>query len=113
MAQATTTQLRVRAAEPVGIADTVPASSRRLVVALAWLSMLVSVAVYGFWRAVLGYAELDDDNAVDPIGHGSPFTGQRPTPGKSWPSSTPADARSVLAGPSAPKDLDPIVAARS
>jgi membrane protease YdiL (CAAX protease family) len=53
MAQATTTQLRVRAAEPVGIADTVPASSRRLVVALAWLSMLVSVAVYGFWRAVL------------------------------------------------------------
>jgi hypothetical protein len=67
----------------------------------------------GFWRAVPGYAELDDDNAVDPIGHGSPFTGQRPTPGKSWPSSTPADARSVLAGPSAPKDLDPIVAARS
>lgn len=53
MAQATTTQLRVRAAEPVGIADTVPASSRRLVVALAWLSMLVSVAVYGFWDAVL------------------------------------------------------------
>ncbi|HSS67036.1 MAG TPA: VOC family protein [Nocardioidaceae bacterium] len=25
----------------------------------------------GFWRAVLGYAELDDDNAVDPLGHGS------------------------------------------
>jgi 4a-hydroxytetrahydrobiopterin dehydratase len=24
-----------------------------------------------FWRAVLGYAELDDDNAVDPLGHGS------------------------------------------
>ena len=24
----------------------------------------------GFWRAVLGYAELDDDNAVDPLGHG-------------------------------------------
>ena len=25
----------------------------------------------GFWRAVLGYAELPDDNAVDPLGHGS------------------------------------------
>lgn len=25
----------------------------------------------GFWRAVLGYAETADDNAVDPLGHGS------------------------------------------
>jgi 4a-hydroxytetrahydrobiopterin dehydratase len=25
----------------------------------------------GFWRAVLGYAALADDNAVDPLGHGS------------------------------------------
>ncbi len=25
----------------------------------------------GFWRAVLGYAEMADDNAVDPLGHGS------------------------------------------
>ena len=25
----------------------------------------------GFWRAVLGYARLADDNAVDPLGHGS------------------------------------------
>jgi 4a-hydroxytetrahydrobiopterin dehydratase len=25
----------------------------------------------GFWRAVLGYASLADDNAVDPLGHGS------------------------------------------
>ena len=25
----------------------------------------------GFWRAVLGYAELATDNAVDPLGHGS------------------------------------------
>jgi len=24
-----------------------------------------------FWRAVLGYAPLDEDNAVDPLGHGS------------------------------------------
>ncbi len=25
----------------------------------------------GFWRAVLGYDEASDDNAVDPLGHGS------------------------------------------
>ena len=25
----------------------------------------------GFWRAVLGYAPLAEDNAVDPLGHGS------------------------------------------
>jgi 4a-hydroxytetrahydrobiopterin dehydratase len=25
----------------------------------------------GFWRAVLGYVPLDEDNAVDPLGHGS------------------------------------------
>ena len=25
----------------------------------------------GFWRVVLGYAELDGDNAIDPLGHGS------------------------------------------
>jgi len=25
----------------------------------------------GFWRAVLGYASVADDNAVDPLGHGS------------------------------------------
>ena len=25
----------------------------------------------GFWRAVLGYDRVDDDNAVDPLGHGS------------------------------------------
>jgi len=25
----------------------------------------------GFWRAVLGYSELDYDSAVDPLGHGS------------------------------------------
>jgi 4a-hydroxytetrahydrobiopterin dehydratase len=25
----------------------------------------------GFWRAVLGYTELADDNAIDPLGHGS------------------------------------------
>ena len=26
-----------------------------------------------FWRAVLGYAAMSDDNAVDPLGHGSTF----------------------------------------
>jgi 4a-hydroxytetrahydrobiopterin dehydratase len=25
----------------------------------------------GFWRAILGYRELADDNAIDPLGHGS------------------------------------------
>jgi 4a-hydroxytetrahydrobiopterin dehydratase len=25
----------------------------------------------GFWRAVLGYEEMSDDNGVDPLGHGS------------------------------------------
>ena len=30
--------------------------------------MLVDV---GFWRAVLGYTPMADDNAVDPLGHGS------------------------------------------
>ena len=25
----------------------------------------------GFWRAVLGYSALDDDNGIDPLGHGS------------------------------------------
>lgn len=25
----------------------------------------------GFWRAILGYAAMADDNAVDPLGHGS------------------------------------------
>jgi hypothetical protein len=37
----------------------------------------------GFWRAVLGYAELADDNAVDPLGHGSTVWMQastRPSP---------------------------------
>lgn len=27
----------------------------------------------GFWRAALGYADLDYDNGVDPLGHGSTF----------------------------------------
>ena len=37
----------------------------------------------GFWRAVLGYAELDYDNAVDPLGHGSTVWMQDLDPNKS------------------------------
>lgn len=36
----------------------------------------------GFWRAVLGYAPLDDDNAVDPLGHGSTVWMQELAPDK-------------------------------
>ena len=37
----------------------------------------------GFWRAVLGYAALADDNAVDPLGHGSTVWMQDLDPAKS------------------------------
>jgi 4a-hydroxytetrahydrobiopterin dehydratase len=37
----------------------------------------------GFWRAVLGYAELADDNAVDPLAHGSTVWMQGIDPAKS------------------------------
>jgi 4a-hydroxytetrahydrobiopterin dehydratase len=36
----------------------------------------------GFWRAVLGYAELADDNAVDALGHGSTVWLQQLDPAK-------------------------------
>jgi 4a-hydroxytetrahydrobiopterin dehydratase len=36
----------------------------------------------GFWRAVLGYAPMADDNAVDPLGHGSTVWMQELAPGK-------------------------------
>ncbi|WUJ68792.1 hypothetical protein OG809_27230 [Kribbella soli] len=36
----------------------------------------------GFWRAVLGYDELDYDNGVDPLGHGSTFWMQDLDPNK-------------------------------
>lgn len=36
----------------------------------------------GFWRAVLGYAPLADDNAVDPLGHGSTVWLQQLDPDK-------------------------------
>src|SRR5215472_733846 len=37
----------------------------------------------GFWRAVLGYAELADDNGVDPLGHGSTVWMQSLDPARS------------------------------
>jgi 4a-hydroxytetrahydrobiopterin dehydratase len=36
----------------------------------------------GFWRAVLGYDVLADDNGVDPLGHGSTFWMQDLDPAK-------------------------------
>jgi 4a-hydroxytetrahydrobiopterin dehydratase len=36
----------------------------------------------GFWRAVLGYAPMADDNAVDPLGHGSTVWMQELDPAK-------------------------------
>ena len=36
----------------------------------------------GFWRAVLGYAPLADDNAIDPLGHGSTVWMQELDPAK-------------------------------
>jgi 4a-hydroxytetrahydrobiopterin dehydratase len=36
----------------------------------------------GFWRAVLGYAPMSDDNGVDPLGHGSTVWMQDLDPGK-------------------------------
>jgi 4a-hydroxytetrahydrobiopterin dehydratase len=36
----------------------------------------------GFWRAVLGYAPMHEDNAIDPIGHGSTVWMQELDPAK-------------------------------
>jgi 4a-hydroxytetrahydrobiopterin dehydratase len=36
----------------------------------------------GFWRAVLGYSTLSDDNGGDPLGHGSTFWVQELDPAK-------------------------------
>lgn len=36
----------------------------------------------GFWRAVLGYAPLDEDNGIDPLGHSSTFWAQELDPQK-------------------------------
>jgi 4a-hydroxytetrahydrobiopterin dehydratase len=44
--------------------------SRAQEVSLAIAAQPETVDV-GFWRAVLGYAALAEDNAIDPLGHGS------------------------------------------
>lgn len=38
----------------------------------------------GFWRAVLGYAPMADDNGVDPLGHGSTVWMQAFDEAKPW-----------------------------
>jgi 4a-hydroxytetrahydrobiopterin dehydratase len=44
------------------------AAVREVSLAIAATPEVIEV---GFWRAVLGYAPLADDNAIDPLGHGS------------------------------------------
>jgi 4a-hydroxytetrahydrobiopterin dehydratase len=48
----------------------VPDRSRVQEVSLAIAAQSDAIDV-GFWRAVLGYVELAEDNAIDPLGHGS------------------------------------------
>jgi 4a-hydroxytetrahydrobiopterin dehydratase len=55
--------------------------SRAQEVSLAVAALPDAVNV-GFWRAVLGYAELADDNAIDPLGHGSTVWLQELDPAK-------------------------------
>jgi 4a-hydroxytetrahydrobiopterin dehydratase len=75
----------------VGIARAVSATARahgsvadraraqEVQVAIAAQTDAVNV---GFWRAVLGYLPLADDNAVDPLGHGSAVWMQELDPNK-------------------------------
>jgi 4a-hydroxytetrahydrobiopterin dehydratase len=44
------------------------AAVQEVQIAIAAKSAAIDV---GFWRAVLGYAPMADDNAIDPLGHGS------------------------------------------
>jgi 4a-hydroxytetrahydrobiopterin dehydratase len=60
-----------------GVADRARAQEVQL--AIAAQPDMVDV---GFWRAVLGYAEMADDNAVDPLGHGSTVWMQDLNPAK-------------------------------
>jgi 4a-hydroxytetrahydrobiopterin dehydratase len=54
------------AREHGGVADRTAAQEVQLAIAAQPDALDV-----GFWRAVLGYDAVDDDNAVDPLGHGS------------------------------------------
>ena len=56
-----------------------PTGAQEVQVAIAARPDVVDV---GFWRAVLGYAELADDNAIDPLGHGSTVWMQELDPAK-------------------------------
>jgi 4a-hydroxytetrahydrobiopterin dehydratase len=55
------------------IASTLGASSDRSAVQEVQLAIAAQpdVGDVGFWRTVLGYSPMSDDNAVDPLGHGS------------------------------------------
>ncbi len=55
------------------IASTHGASSDRRAVQEVQLAVAAQADAVdvGFWRSVLGYAPMADDNAVDPLGHGS------------------------------------------
>ena len=56
-----------------GVASNLGAISDRSAVQEVQLAIAAhpDAADVGFWRAVLGYAPMADDNAVDPLGHGS------------------------------------------
>jgi 4a-hydroxytetrahydrobiopterin dehydratase len=75
----------------IDIARAVSATARTLgAVAERALAQEVQVAIaarpdaidVGFWRVVLGYAPLAEDNAVDPLGHGSTVWMQALDPSK-------------------------------
>jgi 4a-hydroxytetrahydrobiopterin dehydratase len=65
------------AAERGAVADR--AAVQEVQLAIAAVPDAVDV---GFWRAVLGYAVLAEDNAVDPLGHGSTVWMQELDPGR-------------------------------
>lgn len=77
--------------EHIGMARGVSAVARAMgAVAERGMVQEVQVAIaakveeidLGFWRAVLGYAPMADDNAVDPLGHGSTVWMQEIAEGK-------------------------------
>jgi 4a-hydroxytetrahydrobiopterin dehydratase len=62
----------------------------------------------GFWRAVLGYAGVADDNAVDPLGHGSTVWMQDLDAAKPPPATACASARGPMVPPGLPpRDQNP------
>jgi 4a-hydroxytetrahydrobiopterin dehydratase len=61
----------------VAVADRTGAQEVQLAIAAK-----PDVVDVGFWRAVPGYSGLDDDNAIDPLGHGSTVWMQELDPAK-------------------------------